>query len=331
MLNLNLTSQDLLWMAAEAILVLILVLACMPALIRKLHQLKFGQTEREEGLESHKAKTGTPTMGGLAFIVIPLAVYAVFSFFSPFGWNLNTAIVWLSFAGYGLIGFLDDYIIAVRKNNEGLRPWIKFAMQSVLAVAVFLAYRSSNSTEIIVPGLHMSVDLGWFYFLVVYIMFTGTSNAVNLTDGVDGLCAGLSFIALFPFFCFACVQSQYDLAMICLAVQAALLGYLKFNVHPARVFMGDTGSLALGGLLAALAMVLKEELALIVIGGVFVAETLSVILQVTWYKRTGKRIFLMSPIHHHFEKKGWSEWKVDGVFWAWGIVFALIGLWLGGM
>ena len=323
--------QDISWMAAQGILVLILVLALMPSLITKLHDLKFGQTEREEGLASHKSKTGTPTMGGLIFIVVPLVVYTVFSFFSPFGMNLNTIIIWLAFAGYGLIGFLDDYIIAVKKDNTGLKPALKFAMQSILAVIVFFMYRSANSTEILIPGTGMSVDLGWFYFLVVFFMFTGTTNAVNLSDGVDGLCAGLCAIALVPFFIFACWENQLDAACISFTVFCALLGYLRFNVHPAKVFMGDTGSLALGGLLAALAMVLKQELTLIVVGGVFVAETISVIMQVTYYKKTKKRIFLMAPVHHHFEKKGWSEWKVDTVFWAWGIVFALIGIWLGGM
>ncbi len=323
--------QDISWMAAEGILVLILVLALMPSLITKLHDLKFGQTEREEGLASHKSKTGTPTMGGLIFIVVPLVVYTVFSFFSPFGMNLNTIIIWLALAGYGLIGFLDDYIIAVKKDNTGLKPALKFAMQSILAVVVFFMYRSANSTEILIPGTGMSVDLGWFYFLVVFFMFTGTTNAVNLSDGVDGLCAGLCAIALVPFFIFACWENQIDAACISFTVFCALLGYLRFNVHPAKVFMGDTGSLALGGLLAALAMVLKQELTLIVVGGVFVAETISVIMQVTYYKKTKKRIFLMAPVHHHFEKKGWSEWKVDTVFWAWGIVFALIGIWLGGM
>lgn len=329
--NLNLSMQDISWMAAQGILVLILVLALMPSLITKLHDLKFGQTEREEGLASHKSKTGTPTMGGLIFIVVPLVVYTVFSFFSPFGMNLNTIIIWLAFAGYGLIGFLDDYIIAVKKDNTGLKPALKFAMQSILAVIVFFMYRSANSTEILIPGTGMSVDLGWFYFLVVFFMFTGTTNAVNLSDGVDGLCAGLCAIALVPFFIFACWENQLDAACISFTVFCALLGYLRFNVHPAKVFMGDTGSLALGGLLAALAMVLKQELTLIVVGGVFVAETISVIMQVTYYKKTKKRIFLMAPVHHHFEKKGWSEWKVDTVFWAWGIVFALIGIWLGGM
>lgn len=319
------------WAAGEMLAVLVLMFVCMPALIRKLHQLKFGQTEREEGLASHQAKTGTPTMGGLAFVVLPAAVYVLCSAFGPFKWNLNIAILMLSFMGYGLIGFIDDYLIVVRKNNDGLSPKAKFAMQSILAVVVFLLYHQSNSTAIYLPGTQMSVDLGWFYFIVVFFMFTGASNAVNLADGVDGLCAGLSAIALVPFVLFSVWEGKMDTASLLLLVIAALAGYLKFNLHPARVFMGDTGSLALGGLLAAAAMITKMELVFVLVGGVFVAETLSVIMQVTYFKKTGKRIFLMSPLHHHFEKKGWSENKVDLVFWFWGVLFAAFGTWLGAL
>lgn len=330
-INWHFSASDAIWLPALAAVCLLAVLLLMPCLIRYLHKLKFGQTEREEGLESHKKKSGTPTMGGLAFILIPMAVYALGSLFSPFGWNENILILFLSFAGYGMIGFLDDYIIVVRKNNEGLKPAAKFALQSVLAVVVFLLYHQNNSTEIFIPGTHASIDLGWFYFIVVFLMFTGTTNAVNLADGVDGLCAGLSFIALAPFACIAFWQDRMDIGCFLVLVMAALIGYLKYNLHPAKVFMGDTGSLALGGLLAAAAMVLKMELTLIIVGGVFIAETLSVILQVAWFKKTGKRIFRMSPLHHHFEKGGWSENKVVAVFWAWGVVFAAIGLWLGAL
>lgn len=270
-------------------------------------------------------------MGGLAFIIIPIVLYSIGTLFSPFGWSSNLLILFLSFAGYGLIGFIDDYIIVVRKNNEGLKPAAKFALQSLLAIAVFLLYHQNNSTLVFVPGTKAAVDFGWFYFIVVFLMFTGASNAVNLSDGVDGLCAGLSFIALIPFACMAFWQNQIDAGAFLVLVMAALIGYLRYNLHPAQVFMGDTGSLALGGLLAAAAMVLKMELILIIVGGVYVAETLSVILQVAWFKKTGKRIFRMSPLHHHFEKGGWSENKVDLVFWAWGALFALIGLWLGAL
>ena len=318
-------------MISGALIVLGLMLQIMPALIRYLHKIKFGQTERDEGLESHKKKNGTPTMGGLAFILVPSIVYVIFALFSPFRLDMNTGIILLAYIGYGLIGFIDDYIIVVKKNNEGLKPGIKFAMQSVLAIVFFLLYRSVSSTGVWIPVLDKTIDLGFLYFILVFFMFTAETNAVNLTDGVDGLCAGLMAIALVPFVLFAMLEGVPNVAFLLLLVVFALLGYLVYNLHPARIFMGDTGSLALGGLIAAAAMVLKQELLLIVIGFVFVAEVLSVIIQVTHFKRTKKRIFLMAPLHHHFEKSGWDENKVVRNFWTAGIVCALLGLWLGVM
>lgn len=318
-------------MISGALIVLGLMLQIMPALIRYLHKIKFGQTERDEGLESHKKKNGTPTMGGLAFILVPSIVYVIFALFSPFRLDMNTGIILLAYIGYGLIGFIDDYIIVVKKNNEGLKPGIKFAMQSVLAIVFFLLYRSVSSTGVWIPILDKTIDLGFLYFILVFFMFTAETNAVNLTDGVDGLCAGLMAIVLVPFVLFAMLEGVPNVAFLLLLVVFALLGYLVYNLHPARIFMGDTGSLALGGLIAAAAMVLKQELLLIVIGFVFVAEVLSVIIQVTHFKRTKKRIFLMAPLHHHFEKSGWDENKVVRNFWTAGIVCALLGLWLGVM
>lgn len=318
-------------MISGALIVLGLMLQIMPALIRYLHKIKFGQTERDEGLESHKKKNGTPTMGGLAFILVPSIVYVVFALFSPFRLDMNTGIILLAYIGYGLIGFIDDYIIVVKKNNEGLKPGVKFAMQSVLAIVFFLLYRSVSSTGVWIPILDKTIDLGFLYFILVFFMFTAETNAVNLTDGVDGLCAGLMAIALVPFVLFAMLEGVPNVAFLLLLVVFALLGYLVYNLHPARIFMGDTGSLALGGLIAAAAMVLKQELLLIVIGFVFVAEVLSVIIQVTYFKRTKKRIFLMAPLHHHFEKSGWDENKVVRNFWTAGILCALLGLWLGVM
>ena len=318
-------------MISGALIVLGLMLQIMPALIRYLHKIKFGQTERDEGLESHKKKNGTPTMGGLAFILVPSIVYVIFALFSPFRLDMNTGIILLAYIGYGLIGFIDDYIIVVKKNNEGLKPGVKFTMQSVLAIVFFLLYRSVSSTGVWIPILDKTIDLGFLYFILVFFMFTAETNAVNLTDGVDGLCAGLMAIALVPFVLFAMLEGVPNVAFLLLLVVFALLGYLVYNLHPARIFMGDTGSLALGGLIAAAAMVLKQELLLIVIGFVFVAEVLSVIIQVTHFKRTKKRIFLMAPLHHHFEKSGWDENKVVRNFWTAGILCALLGLWLGVM
>lgn len=316
-------------MASGCLLSLGLMLLIMPSLIDYLHMIKFGQTERGEGLESHKKKNGTPTMGGIAFILVPTFLYIVYSLFSPFKLDMNTAIILLAFVGYGLIGFIDDYIIVVKKDNEGLKPGVKFLLQSILAVVFFLLYRSTASTAVWIPIAHIQVDLGFFYFFLVFIMFTAETNAVNFTDGVDGLCAGQMIIALIPFIAFAFMQGKMNVAFLIMLVVFALVGYLKFNLHPAKIFMGDTGSLALGGLIAAVAMVLKQELLLIVIGLVFVAEVLSVIIQVSHYKRTKKRIFRMAPLHHHFEKGGWSEEKVVTRFWMAGIVCSLVGLIMG--
>lgn len=323
--------NNIIWIVISCMITLALMLVCMPSLIDFLHKIKFGQTEREEGLESHKKKNGTPTMGGIAFILIPTLVYVLFSFFSPYKLDMNTIILLLAFVGYGIVGFIDDYIIVVKKDNEGLKPSHKFLLQSILAVVFFFLYRANSSTTLWIPIFDITIDLSWLYFILVYFMFTAETNAVNLTDGLDGLCAGQMIIALIPFVVFSWLEGIYNVMALILLVIFALIGYLKFNMHPAKIFMGDTGSLALGGFLAAVAMVLKQEILLIIIGFVFVAEVSSVVIQVTYYKKTHKRIFKMSPLHHHYEMCGWSEQKVVSRFWIAGIIFACIGLILGVM
>ena len=324
-------NSNYIWIFGMCLLTLIIMLLIMPGLIDYLHKIKFGQTEREEGLASHKKKNGTPTMGGLAFIIVPTLVYVVCSFFTPFKLDLNTIVILLAFVGYGVVGFIDDYIIVVQKNNEGLKPSHKFLLQSILAVVFFFLYRTNSTTDIWIPIFDVTIDLSWFYFILVFLMFTAETNAVNLTDGLDGLCAGQMVIALVPFAIFAFIQGLNNVACLICLVIFALLGYLKFNKHPAKIFMGDTGSLALGGFIAAVAMVLKQEVLLIIIGFVFVAEVCSVIIQVTYYKKTHKRIFKMAPLHHHFEMCGWSEEKVVTRFRLVGVIFAVLGLVLGVM
>lgn len=308
---------------------LVVTLLVMPSFISYLHKIKFGQTEREEGLASHKKKTGTPTMGGIVFVLLP----AVLSFFLiPSLWmNMKMWIVILAYVGYGIIGFIDDFIIVVKKNNEGLSPRVKFLLQSFLAILFFFMYKSVGDTILWIPIVNLNIELGPFFFVVIFVMFTAESNAVNLTDGLDGLCAGTISIALLPFILLAHTVGEDELVIFLLAVLGSLLAYLKFNVHPAKVFMGDTGSLALGGLLAATALILKMELLLLVIGGIFVIETLSVSMQVISFKLRGKRIFKMAPIHHHFEMSGMSETKVVYMFYAVGIIFALLGYLIGVM
>ena len=306
---------------------LVLTLLVMPKLIPFLHKIKFGQSVRKEGPKSHMAKTGTPTMGGIVFVLVPILVMAILNykaFLTP-----EMLIVVFAYLGYALIGFIDDFLIVVKKNNDGLKPSMKFLMQSVLAVIFYFAYTQIAKTTIQIPVLHMTLELGFSYFILIFFMFTCESNAVNLTDGLDGLCAGTSLIAIAPFVIFALLQKNNDLAMFLLAVSGALLGYLRFNIHPAKIFMGDTGSLAIGGLLAASAMILKQEILLVLIGGVFVMELLSVVIQVTSFKATGKRVFRMSPLHHHFELGGMKETNVVLMFWCIGLIFAVVGLWLG--
>ena len=308
---------------------LLCVILIMPKTIDFLHKIKFGQTEREEGLDSHKKKNGTPTMGGIVFILIPVIIYLITYFAGFIPMDLNAVILLLAFIGYGLIGFIDDYIIVVKKDNQGLKPKTKFLMQSILAIVFFLLYRTNSSLSLWIPIWDKTIPLGFLYFFLIFIMFTAETNAVNLTDGLDGLCAGQMIIALVPFVVFAFLQGLTQIAYILILVIAALLGYLKFNKHPAKIFMGDTGSLALGGIFAATGMVLKQEILLVLIGLVFVVETLSVIIQVTYYRKTKKRIFKMAPLHHHFEMCGWNETQVVHRFWLAGLICAIDGLLIG--
>ena len=309
----------------------LLVVGIMPKAISYFRKLKFGQVEREEGLESHKSKGGTPTMGGIVFILCSiLTSYALnFSFIT----NPYINLITFSFLSYGLIGFLDDYLIVVKKTNDGLSPKQKYGLQSIVAILFFILAKffiPDFSSVITIPLINFELDLMWIYPVFVYFMFTATTNAVNLTDGLDGLATGLSIFAIIPFAVFAIINKNYEVATYCFVIIAALFGFLCFNKHPAKIFMGDTGSLALGGLLSSLAILTKQELLLIIIGGVFLTETLSVILQVIYFKLThGKRLFKMSPIHHHFELCGWSEKKVVTIFWATGLILAVAGIMFG--
>ncbi|MFV0380615.1 MAG: phospho-N-acetylmuramoyl-pentapeptide-transferase [Breznakia sp.] len=307
----------------------LLAFVTMPKVIAFLHKIKFSQSEREEGLASHQVKTGTPTMGGIVFLVVPLLVCGLLN---PhmFG-DVHSLLVIFAFVGYGLIGFIDDFIIVVKKHNDGLSAKVKFFLQSFLAILFFFVYMQFADTSLWIPIADVEIAIGPLYFFVVFIMFTGESNAVNLTDGLDGLCAGTMLIALVPFIAFSFHEGQENITLLLLTISGSLLSYLWFNKHPARIFMGDTGSLALGGLLAAVAMVLHKELLLLVIGGLFLVETISVALQVMSYKTRKKRIFKMAPIHHHFEMCGMSETQVVFMFYGIGIICAVLGYILGVM
>ncbi|SFS49983.1 phospho-N-acetylmuramoyl-pentapeptide-transferase [Marininema halotolerans] len=306
-----------------------------PFIIPILRRLKFGQAIREEGPKAHLKKAGTPTMGGTIFLTtLVLTSVPLSNLFSDRISNL----FFLLFAtlGYAIIGFLDDYIKVVMKRNLGLSAKQKLLGQLFIGLVLFWVLwevrvvRGENPgvSTIHIPGTEITFQLTVLYLPLLVVMMIAASNAVNLTDGLDGLVAGTASIAYGAYAIIGMVQSNYMVVIFAASVVGALLSFLVFNAHPAKVFMGDTGSLALGGGLAALAVITKTEFLLLIIGGVFVIETLSVILQVGSFKLRGKRIFRMSPIHHHFELMGWSEWRVVTTFWLVGFLLAGLGIYL---
>lgn len=294
-----------------------------PLLIPELHKLKFGQSIREEGPKSHQAKSGTPTMGGI-MIILAIVVATVAA--AP----LTPAVLLALFItlGHFVLGFLDDYIKVVKKRNLGLKAKQKMLGQILIAIVTMIVGTRvlGIDTTIWIPIADVNVDIGVGYYFLVLFVLVGTSNAVNLTDGLDGLASGTVAIASGAYALVCYMTGHYDLAIFSVAMMMACLAFLRFNAHPAKVFMGDTGSLALGGAVAAVGILTHTEILLAVIGFVFVCEALSVIIQVISFKTTGKRVFRMSPIHHHFELGGWKETKVVFVFWMVGLVASIVGL-----
>ncbi|KAA0966603.1 phospho-N-acetylmuramoyl-pentapeptide-transferase [Sporosarcina sp. ANT_H38] len=293
-------------------------------IIPALRRLKFGQSIREEGPKTHQKKAGTPTMGGLIFIgsiiISTLALSYIYGILTT-----QTIVLLLVLVGFGVIGFLDDFIIVVLKRNLGLTSIQKLIGQIIVSVAAFFLLKLGPfETAVQIPFTEFKIELGVFYIAFLVFWLVGFSNAVNLSDGLDGLVAGTASIAFAAFGVHALIYGQHDIALFAFVVTGAMLGFLVFNVKPAKVFMGDTGSLALGGALAMTSVLIKQEFLLVVIGIVYVIETLSVIIQVISFKTTGKRVFKMSPIHHHFELSGWSEWKIVIVFWGVAFLAAIL-------
>ncbi|GAA6183511.1 phospho-N-acetylmuramoyl-pentapeptide-transferase [Aliiglaciecola sp. NS0011-25] len=313
-----------------------------PSMIRWLQTMQIGQTVRDDGPQSHLSKSGTPTMGGLLILAAILTSALLWA-------DLSNRYVWVVLSivvGYGLIGFVDDYRKVVRKDPKGLIAKWKYFWQSIIAIAVAV-YLYANSqdpaeTALLVPFFkEVMPQLGMFFMVVVYFTVVGTSNAVNLTDGLDGLAIVPTILVAGALAIFAYttgninfsaylnipyIPETSELVIVCTAIVGAGLGFLWFNTYPAQVFMGDVGSLALGGTLGIVAVLVRQEIVLIIMGGVFVVETLSVILQVGSFKLRGKRIFRMAPIHHHFELKGWPEPRVIVRFWIISSILVLIGL-----
>lgn len=288
-----------------------------------LQRLKAQQSIREDGPQAHLAKAGTPTMGGLFMILALVITVCIVPPYSVTLWMLLFLTL-----GHGALGFSDDFIKAVKHRNLGLTAKQKLLGQAVLAIVfcyISIAY-AALPTTLWIPLVDSTVDLGYAYYVLAFIIILGTTNAVNLTDGLDGLATGISAIAGAAFAVVGLLVGSLSVTFFGIIVSAVCLGFLYFNANPAKVFMGDTGSLALGGAFAGMAIATKTELLLIVIGFVFVVEALSVILQVASFKTRGVRIFRMSPIHHHFELGGWSERKVVYIFWAVSLLMALLGI-----
>lgn len=321
---------------------LIISLYFGPKLIRYLQKMQIGQTVRDDGPESHLSKSGTPTMGGiliLASIVISVLLWADLS-------NIYVLTVLFVIVSFGIIGFVDDYRKVIRKDANGLIARWKYFWQTVigLATAIFLYAHAQEPAEtaLLIPFIKdVMPQLGLMYIVITYFVIVGTSNAVNLTDGLDGLAIVPTIMVAGAFAVFAYVTghvnfSSYlqiphialtsELVVVCTAIVGAGLGFLWFNTYPAQVFMGDVGSLALGAALGVIAVLVRQELVLFIMGGVFVIETISVILQVGSYKLRGQRIFRMAPIHHHYELKGWPEPRVIVRFWIISLMLVLIGL-----
>lgn len=325
-----------------ALTALLISLVVGPILIRWLKHYHVGQRIRKLGPQDHQKKAGTPTMGGMLIIVS--------LFVSTLLWaDLSNRYVWMvliATLGFGMIGFLDDYIKLIKKRSEGLRPRHKIILQillsAIIGLLLILHPENSITTSLPIPFFKKAMpDLGWFYLPFAMLVIVGTSNAVNLTDGLDGLAIGPVMIAslVYAVIVYATgnvkfagyLQIPYlrgvgELTLFCFGMVGASLGFLWFNTYPATVFMGDSGSLALGGALGTVAVISKHEILLVLVGGIFVIETMSVIIQVASFKLFGKRVFRMAPIHHHFELKGWAEPKIIVRFWIISIILALMAL-----
>lgn len=295
-----------------------------PIVIPLLRKFKIGQSIREEGPQSHLSKTGTPTMGG---IIIFIAL--IITVFTSGMITKDMYVLVLATFGFGFIGFIDDYIIVVMKRNLGLKAYQKLIGQIILAI-ILAVYQSNTSvlgTKVIIPFLdNQYLDLGKFYIPFIVFVVVGTVNSVNLTDGLDGLASGVTLIILSFFGLVSLYWGMGSISIFSTALTGACLGFLIHNAYPAKIFMGDTGSMALGGAVAAIAILLNLPLVLPIVGGIYFIETLSVIIQVLSFKLTGKRVFLMSPLHHHFEHKGWKETTVVTVFYFVTVVLCLVGI-----
>lgn len=324
------SNSDTVFAISLLLVAFFLTVLMLPRLIKYLHVLKFGQAIREEGPQSHMHKKGTPTMGGISFIV-SIVISLIIAMILDSG-NIQYYILFIyTTISFSIIGYIDDMLIVVKKKNDGLAPRKKLMLQILFSVIFYILvtfiYKDINYIHI--PGLDYNLNISYLYLIFLVFWQTGFSNAVNLTDGLDGLATSVTIITTSTFALLAYKENNFPVLVFCLIIVGALLGFLLFNKNPAKIFMGDTGSLALGGILAAISVILHKEIAFLFIGLVYILETLSVIIQVAYFKKTGKRIFKMSPLHHHFELSGYGEVKTVYIFVIIAVISSAIGYFIG--
>ena len=305
---------------------IVLGLVLIPFLRRK----KIGQRISIYVGNAHKKKEGTPTMGGLIFVVPTIIATVALVLTKKLELTPNLIIILFVFIGYAFIGFLDDFLSIRKKNNEGLSTYQKLFLQLIIALVFFYLYmEKGGQTSLVSSTLGINIEMGWFYGVFLLFVLIGASNAVNLTDGLDGLAGGLSAISFIAFGLISLSVGFEEIGIFTFILVGGLMGFLIFNTHPAKIFMGDTGSLALGAAMAAIAILTHREVTLLVVASVFVVETLSVILQVIWMFLFHKKLFLMTPLHHHFEKIGWCETDIVKLFWVVGLILTMAGVYFG--
>ena len=324
------SNSDTVFAISLLLVAFFLTVLMLPRLIKYLHVLKFGQAIREEGPQSHMHKKGTPTMGGISFIVSIVISLIVAMILDSGNFQYYILFIYTTIS-FSIIGYIDDMLIVVKKKNDGLAPRKKLMLQILFSVIFYILitfiYKDINYIHI--PGLDYNLNISYLYLIFLVFWQTGFSNAVNLTDGLDGLATSVTIITTSTFALLAYKENNFPVLVFCLTIVGALLGFLLFNKNPAKIFMGDTGSLALGGILAAISVILHKEIAFLFIGLVYILETLSVIIQVAYFKKTGKRIFKMSPLHHHFELSGYGEVKTVYIFVIIAVISSAIGYFIG--
>lgn len=309
----------------------VLSLIAAVILIPILKKLKVGQSVSKLINERHLKKDGTSTIGGLIFIIPTIIIMVILHLRGSIEFNANLIILMFVFLAYGALGFVDDFLKVKFHNNKGLSIVSKLIFQTIIALVFYIIYRNNGGdSNLVISSLGIDWSLGWVFGIFILLVLVGTTNAVNISDGLDGLAGGLSVVAILAYGVIAWgskwILGYQEIAIFAFVLTGAILGFLVFNTHPAKVFMGDTGSLALGGALATIAILTKHELSLLLIGGVFVIETLSSAIQIIAIRKFHKKVFLKAPLHHHFEELGWEETDIVKLFWVVGLFLAMVGI-----